>query len=299
MRDKTIMTPEEQAESMAILRRLITSSWRTNTVRRIKPTPEDEARSALVVIESAIWSTLPTFMRTVDAALEQIDQKPLPPKTALISFGSWIGGDRDGNPFVTSETTKQVLILCRWRAAELIYNEVDQVLFKLSMTNASPELMKAVEPLLGQDFKKWTRATNMMFWRGNIPLDEPYRVLLAPVRDRCKVTAEYLESIIGVVNPPPPPEGYLQSASELMDILLLCYRSLIECGDDDIANGQLLDLIRRIEAFGLSLVSLDIRQESSRHADCIDAITKWLGLGSYLEWSEDEKVKFLVEGLCP
>jgi phosphoenolpyruvate carboxylase len=69
----------------------------------------------------------------------------------------------------------------------------------------------------------------------------------------------------------------------------LCYRSLVETGDKSIADGSLLDFMRQVSCFGLSLVKLDIRQESERHTDAIDAITTHLGIGSYRDWSEDQR----------
>lgn len=87
------MTPNEQDEFINSLKREIVSAWRTNTVRRIKPTPEDEARNGFMVIENTLWSTLPQFMRTIDSALNEIGEEGLPVDTALISFGSWIGGN--------------------------------------------------------------------------------------------------------------------------------------------------------------------------------------------------------------
>lgn len=76
---------------------------------------------------------------------------------------------------------------------------------------------------------------------------------------------------------------------QIIEPLDLCYRSLCETSDKAIADGSLLDFMRQVSCFGLSLVKLDIRQESERHSDVVDAITKHLGLGSYKEWSEDQK----------
>ncbi|KAJ3092108.1 hypothetical protein HK102_010674 [Quaeritorhiza haematococci] len=296
-RDKTILTPDEQDDVHAAIRREIVSAWRTNTVRRIKPVPEDEARQGLMVLENTIWHSLPRFARTMDAALAAIGQPPLPVDKAVISFGSWIGGDRDGNPFVTAEVTTEVIKLGRWRAAELIYNEVDKLLFELSITRCSQELREAVAKIPVELIKASTRPTNLTFSRGNIPSDEPYRLLLAPLRDRCKVTSEYLAQIIGVRNPPPPPQNFIRSASEILEPLSLCYRSLVESGDGVVAEGRLLDLCRVIGSFGLTLVKLDIRQESDRHTECMDAITQWLEIGSYRDWSEEKRQEWLVQEL--
>ncbi|KAJ3167441.1 hypothetical protein HDU88_002363 [Geranomyces variabilis] len=298
-RDRTIMTPQEQEDNINTMRAEILAAWRTNTVRRIKPTPDDEARNGLMVLENTIWTSLPKFMDTVDHALAEIGQPPLPIDSTLITFGSWIGGDRDGNPYVTSEVTREVIKLCRWRAATLIYTEIDMLMFDLSMTSCSDELRAAVDAIPDEQIHEASasRKKSLRFSRGNVPLDERYRRLLAVVRDKAKITEEHLQLAIGVDNPPPPPPGFIRDASELMEPLMLCYRSLVECGDGLIAKGRLMSLARRISTFGLSLVKLDIRQESERHAEAVAAIVKWLGLGDYLAWSEDKKQEFLIEEL--
>lgn len=74
-------------------------------------------------------------------------------------------------------------------------------------------------------------------------------------------------------------------------------RSLWECGGGIIADGRLLDLIRRVYTFGMSLLKLDLRQESTRHADALDAVTTYLGYGSYKAWDEDTKLDFLTREL--
>ena len=107
--------------------------------------PQDEARSGLLVVETQLWNALPNFMRTVDDALAKIGAEPLPPNVTPFVIGSWIGGDRDGNPFVTAEVTRDVILLGRWRAADLYYRQVDRLLFELSVTKASEELHKRVD----------------------------------------------------------------------------------------------------------------------------------------------------------
>jgi phosphoenolpyruvate carboxylase len=82
---------------------------------------------------------------------------------------------------------------------------------------------------------------------------------------------------------------YCCAALQILEPLELCYRSLIETGDRPIADGSLLDFMRQASVFGLSLVKLDIRQESERHTDVLDAITTHLGIGSYRDWSEDKR----------
>ena len=201
IRDKTKLTPFELEDLHRSIRREIVSAWRSSTIRRIKPTPEDEARNGLAIIESIIWKSLPGFMRNVDAALESMGIEPLPPTKSLVTFGSWIGGDRDGNPFVTHTLTTEVIKLYRWRAASLVYSEVDALLFELSMTNCSPELQEEVDRIRAQAGSIYEKLspTHLYFSKGNIPDDETYRLLLAPLREKLKATTQYWEN--GILHP--------------------------------------------------------------------------------------------------
>jgi phosphoenolpyruvate carboxylase len=136
------------------------------------------------------------------------------------------------------------------------------------------------------------------FWKA-IPEHEPYRVILAELRDKLYNTREALQRCIADndVNIDMNDETIIRSKDELFAPLVVCYESLIEVGDAQIANAYLLDVIRQVQCFGLGLVKLDIRQESDRHAEALDAVTRYIGLGSYLEWSEEQKIEFLTREL--
>ena len=322
-RDRSVLTVSEGAENMNKVRTEVISLWRSSTVRRLKPTVEDEAKGALLVVERILWNAVPQFMRSLDVALEQLGVDALPPERVPVSFGSWIGGDRDGNPFVTSHVTTHVVLLARWRAADLYYKEVDRLMFELSITKASPELTAAAQAISEQQLWSAERI-HWDFPRGNIPQEESYRRYLAVLRDRLLATREAIESILVEVqrqatatdeeklaadaNPREPlyhayrvtdtdHNRLVFRKEELLSQLLLVHRSLIECGDHLVAQGRIRDLIRRVSCFGMSLARLDLRQESDRHAEAMDAITQHIGLGSYREWSEEEKQAFLVREL--
>jgi phosphoenolpyruvate carboxylase len=91
--------------------------------------------------------------------------------------------------------------------------------------------------------------------------------------------------------------GGFVDTKELMDVLKLFHRSLIQTGDDGVANGAVLDAIRQVQVFGSSLVRLDIRQESTRHREVMSAITEFLDLGSFEKWSEEDRTQFLLKEL--
>ena len=113
-------------------------------VRRERPTPLDEVRGGLIVFEQSLWHALPRYLRELDRALQASTGRGLPLEAAPIRFGSWIGGDRDGNPNVTPEVTRQACLLARWVAADLYLREIDALRDELSLTDASPELRAAV-----------------------------------------------------------------------------------------------------------------------------------------------------------
>jgi phosphoenolpyruvate carboxylase len=263
-RDRQDLLPDEREELMQELRREITAIWQTDELRRQRPTPVDEARAALVLFDQVLWDALPVYLRSLDRALLDATGKPLPLDAAPIRFGSWTGGDRDGNPNVTAAVTEEVLELARRRAAGLYQREVERLHDELSMTSASAELRARVG-----DAK------------------EPYRAILREVLGRLEATATP-----GSTTAPP-----YTDPRELWGPLALCHRSLHATQARSVADGRLLDVLRRLAAFGLTLFRLDIRQESGVHARAMDAVTRALGLGSYLEWPEEQRLEFLSREL--
>jgi phosphoenolpyruvate carboxylase len=271
-RDRVDLTPPEHDELADALRIEIAAAWETSEIRQRRPSPVDEARSGLAVFEQALWDAVPQFLRSLNAALVKHTGRGLPPDRSPLCFGSWIGGDRDGNPAVTAEVTATVVLLARWQAASLYLREVDALRLELSMGDGSPELMERTDGA-----------------------PEPYRALLRVPRERLAATLRSIEDRLerrAVLEPFP----YL-AAADLADALALCRRSLEQTGNGLLARGRLLDLQRRLAAFGVTLVRLDLRQDASRHSEALSAITEHLGLGKYLDWSEDERQRFLLREL--
>ena len=274
-RDRPDLTVPEQEEVTSALRREIEAAWETDEVRHERPTPLDEVRSGLIVFEQSLWRALPLYLHSVDRALRAVTSRALPLGVAPVTFGSWIGGDRDGNPNVTPEVTRKACLLSRWVAAELYLKEVEALRDELSMTRASETLRRHA----GEDAR------------------EPYRELLRGVRTRLHATRDWIEqSLDADCDLPAHPDVYLE-ATALTAPLRLCFDSLVESGDGILAQGRLTDLLRRLSVFGLVLARLDIRQESDRHTQALDAVTRALRLGSYAEWDEDRRCDFLLREL--
>ena len=117
--------------------------WKTDELKRTKPSPLDEAKWGLAVIEDSLWDTIPKVYKRLNDIFRKNLKKDLPRDFNPIQFGSWMGGDRDGNPNVTAEVTKKVLLFSRWQAAKLYEKELTKLIQDLSMEECSPKIKKA------------------------------------------------------------------------------------------------------------------------------------------------------------
>jgi phosphoenolpyruvate carboxylase len=271
-RDRADLTHAEHDDVVAALLREIMTAWGTDDVRHKQPTPLDEVRSGLIVFEQSLWNALPRYLRGVDSALRASTGRALPIDVVPIRFGSWIGGDRDGNPYVTPEVTRRACLLSRWVAADLYLQEIEALRSELSLVDATPEL----RALAGD-------------------AHEPYRELLRTVRARMAATRQWIEASLER-DEPPGSDAYVD-VRDFEAPLRLCYESLHATGQGFIAAGRLTDLRRRVAVFGLTLAPLDIRQDAALHAKALTAITDTLGLGRYEDWDEDTRINFLMTEL--
>ncbi|XAR49544.1 Phosphoenolpyruvate carboxylase [Bertholletia excelsa] len=289
------ITPDDKQELDEALQREIQAAFRTDEIRRTPPTPQDEMRAGMSYFHETIWKGVPKFLRRVDTALKNMGiHERVPYNAPLIQFSSWMGGDRDGNPRVTPEVTRDVCLLARMMAANLYFSQIEDLMFELSMWRCSDELRARANQLhqsSRRDAKHYIE-----FWK-QIPPNEPYRVILGDVRDKLYHTRERARHLLSNGMSDIPEEATFTDVEQFLEPLELCYRSLCACGDRPIADGSLLDFLRQVSTFGLSLVRLDIRQESDRHTDVIDAITRHLEIGSYREWSEQRRQEWLLSEL--
>ncbi|KAK9951452.1 hypothetical protein M0R45_006893 [Rubus argutus] len=289
------ITPDDKKELDEALQREIQAAFRTDEIRRTPPTPQDEMRAGMSYFHETIWKGVPKFLRRVDTALQNIGiNERVPYNAPLIQFSSWMGGDRDGNPRVTPEVTRDVCLLARMMAANLYFSQIEDLMFELSMWRCNDELLARAHQLHRSSRKDAKHYIE--FWK-QIPPNEPYRVILGDVRDKLYNTREHARQLLSNGVSDIPEDTTFTNVEQFLEPLELCYRSLCSCGDQPIADGSLLDFLRQVSTFGLSLVRLDIRQESDRHTDVIDAITKHLGLGSYREWPEKQRQEWLLSEL--
>ncbi|KAJ8426176.1 hypothetical protein Cgig2_021030 [Carnegiea gigantea] len=289
------ITPNDKQELDEALQREIQAAFHTDDIRRLQPTPQDEMRGGMSYIRDTIWKGVPKFLRRVDTALKNIGiNERVPYNAPLIQFSSWMGGDRDGNPRVTAQVTKDVCLLARMMAANLYFSEIEDLMFELSMWRCNDELSARADKLHNRSKRDGKHYID--FWK-QIPLNEPYRLILADARDKLYNTRERAHQLLSTGASDIPSEATLTHVDQFLEPLELCYRSLCDCGDQAIADGSLLDFMRQVTTFGLCLVRLDIRQESERHTDVMDAITRYLEIGSYREWSEKKRQEWLLSEL--
>lgn len=273
-RDRSDLTLPEQEALMQSLRREITTAWGTKEIRDERPTPLDEVRAGLIVFEQSLWDAVPRYLREVDRALVATTEQGLPLNVTPLTFGSWIGGDRDGNPNVTPEVTRRACLLGRWVAADLYLQEVNALRDELSFTSASPELLERVGAA-----------------------KEPYRELLRHVRTRLRETRQWIETSLGRDEDAARAGNVYIDEEDFRADIELCHRSLVSTGRGLVADGRLADLLRRLYTFGLTLARLDVRQEAARHTEAIATLVAATDRGSYGEWDESARVAFLVEQL--
>ena len=247
----------------------ITSVWKTDEIKRSRPTPVEEAKWGLAVIEDSLWNAIPKICLRFNNSVKYYTNKDLPINFSPIVFGSWMGGDRDGNPNVTAKTTKEVILLSRWEAASLYEKGFTKLIQSLSLHDCSKKIKKVVGK---------TRV--------------PYRVFLRPIRNKLNQTQKEIESCLKE-NRKPKQTLLVQSINEIIQPLNDVYRSLSLVKCQIIADGIVLDLIRRAHTFGLNLTKLDIRQEAARHYKLITSVCKKLGIADYSKLSEEAKIQFL------
>ena len=250
----------------------ITALWQTDEVRQARPSVRDEIRMALDYYESSIFDTLPEFYSEVASALatEYNIEPALAELPQLISFGSWIGGDRDGNPLVTPEVTRQALTIAR----DLLYthyrrrlqNLFDQLASSTRIVAVSPELTQLLESYLQQ-----LRSAGQIELENRFPY-ESVRLLVSCIMIRLGGPPH-----ISVPLPAEPAIKPYARAAELLRDLSVIRSSLMKNRGRRLAHMLIDPLLLEVRTYGLHLQTLDIRQHARVHAAAIAEISQKSG----------------------
>jgi len=287
--------PYAQEEVIKKLQYQIQVLWKTDEVRRSKPTVEDEIRNGIYYFRQSLFTAVPTVYRYMERALSRFYPEDNVQTPNFLTFGSWIGGDRDGNPHVTHQTTVKALLLQSRSAMYEYQNRVFDLSHKLThskyISNINQELLNKAT-ILNSDLQEAVFKKRPERFR-----DEPYRRFLYIIRGKLQQNLNYIEEKLnGTINATKSSFAYT-SEDELLEDLQLIYRSLCEHGDENVANADLKDLIRLVQTFGFYLMRLDIRQESNIHSDAVTDLLSHLNI-DYMALPEAEKLTLLAEHIA-
>jgi phosphoenolpyruvate carboxylase len=299
--DDPRLTPVDEAELRRKLREEISLLWRTSAIRKTAPTPVEEVRTALAFFDETLFRAVPRVYRAFDRAIDRArprgrgrDAGPAgdaglsgtrPPRvSAFLSWGSWIGGDRDGNPTVTAELMRQVPRI----HADHVVRGYEAVATRLSATlsvQMSPEeVHPELENRLARDAEDLSDTMRELARR--FP-DEPYRRRMGAIAERLRRTRCYLTEEAG------PVAGRYETPDQLIEELAEMQACLVVDGLPRVAYGELMDFRWQVETFGFHLASLEIRQHSDVHAEALNALMHARGMTS------PDLARELVPGVSP
>ncbi|MEY4967664.1 MAG: hypothetical protein RIQ73_363 [Actinomycetota bacterium] len=257
--------------------------WQTDELRLDRPEPLDEAMNALYYLDDLFRATVPEVLDEFSKEIKRIGVD-LPVTARPLSFGSWIGGDRDGNPNVTAQVTTDAMVLQVGHAIRVTIAAMDALRQLLSVSTrivgATPELSASVEKDLAHIPEFEAR-----FLRLNA--EEPYRLKATAIVHRLAMTRDrHAKSAAHV------PHRDYRDTSELLADLTLMRDSLFEHKGELIATGLLERTIRTVAAFGITHATMDIREHSDAHHHVLNQIIK---VDGYLAKSHNEKFEILTE----
>lgn len=287
------LTVAQQEAAEAEISRILDMLWASDEIRTRKPLVFDEINNGLHYFKSSLLAAIPQLYRNFDKALSSIYPE-LSGETvpSLLRFGSWIGGDRDGNPFVTHQTTRQAVLM----HAETILSYYDKQLKALGGELVHSDTLCAIPSSIFQRIKDYQSFTAEVFsYNLEDYRNEPYRRLIALIRFKLKNTQRHILSL--GTDAQAKATAY-KTPQELIEDLQLI-RSALHTHDTTAANGNLFDLIRLIETCGFHLAALDIRQESSWHHDVIcDIFDHAPNLPDYRTLTDQQRFEILQKLLA-
>ncbi len=285
--DDPRITPKEDRELRRRLREEITLLWRTSDLRSYAPTPLDEVRTAMTFFDETLFGLAPQLYRTVDAGIDMLRETEArqgraaalrtaapasdtgrtgtrpPVSPPILDWGSWIGGDRDGNPNVTAEITHQTLRI----HADHVLRGLEAVATRLSNTIAAlaprDRLTPALRSRLAVDAEELPESTRVL--RERFP-DEPYRQRLGVMAERLRRTRAWLTEAPGSHT------GCYQRAEDLVTEIAELQVALSADGLERVAWGELQDYRWQAETFGFHLASVEVRQHSGVHRAALEAL---------------------------
>ncbi len=287
-----------ESERLSLLSRLkaqIQILWRSNEVRNNKPSVEDEVRYGLFYFDSSLFEAIPMVYRYFERATRKIygaDKVTIP---TVLRFGSWIGGDRDGNPFVTPEVTRKAIRL-HMQQALLEYNKRIKKLRK-NLSHSIDYIQPSTEFMRSLTIDNEQLAPLVFIDNPELYHKEPYRRKLQMMQYRLKQNLRLIQDRInGRLKSKAKQQLAYHNVSDFSADLSLIRDSLHSHQDQNIAQHELKDLRRLVDTCGFSLVELDIRQESNIHTDAVsEVLQQFMPETNYASLDEDQRLTLLSQ----
>ena len=287
-RERLELTPEELATNDAALQRAVLILWQTSILRWTKLTVLDEVENGVSYYGTTFLHELPRLYAALEDRLATLDpawaEREVP---SFLRMGSWIGGDRDGNPFVTADVLQQAMRLHCARTFAFYLDELHELGGELSLNRRNVNVTEQLQTLADRSPDRSQRRQ-----------DEPYRRAITGIYARLAATAHGLglpqvqRHAVGDAAP-------YASADELRAELDVLDRSLRENGSAILARGRLRHLRRAVDLFGFHLASLDLRQNSDVHERTVGELLEVARPGTgYAALAEEARVALLLEELA-
>jgi len=284
------LSPEEYDHEMSLIREHIVSLWQTDETRDRQPTVMHEVGNGLYFFENTLFDLIPRIYDELERALKLYYPNDTFNIPIFLRYGSWIGGDRDGNPFVTVEVTEQTLRAHKALSLELYQQEINQLHDHITMAHTRVGFSTEFSESLNQDEHVFPEEGERIQERFQL---EPYRQKLMFINKRLDTTIETNEHSW---KHHAEDERTYRHAEDFLADLKLIQSSLMKNKGQTLAQGRLSQLIRRVEIFGFHLATLDVRQHAEVHRDALAEIFDRYGLCSdYKSLSEAEKIERLTK----
>ena len=277
-------TLEEIQHAPEDIKREIVSLWLTDRSRTERPEVTDEARTGLWYFDRTLFHLLPRLHEDLQAALDRHYPGVKAPRRWL-SFGSWIGGDRDGNPGVTAEVTAQVLRMNR----RMAIRKLTETLYNLAGSLTVSDRRAKFAPVIRRMAEQCRNSSELMARVGQRYPREPYRIILSSLREQLMAQAD-----ASLMDPTEMKAGRV-TAAEVREILATIDADLRHGRAAPLTGGELKDALTAVDVFGLHMVRLDLRQHSAWHAKAVAAV---LARPDYEQLDEDAKQGLLTEALA-
>ncbi len=289
--DREYLLLREQEHLTTHIRMDLTSLWQTDLLRARRPTVLEEVEVGLH-FTATLWTVVPLLYRDMRRALALNYPNHTFRVPPFLRLGSWIGGDRDGNPHVTALVTAQTFSRLRQASVEAHLRQCERLFESLSPSTRQEKVTDELAQALARALERYPEARALV---DPISHYEAYRRFLKVIEWRLRATARDAAragtgSGSGEANRPPEEAGTYRSGSELLADLMVIARSLEGHKGRRILDGDLQDWLWQVQTFGLHVTQLDIRQESSWNTRVMDEILRKLGVcGGYLSMSESER----------